>query len=169
MNGDQPYVRPPAVGKPDRWTAEDQRRHGQRLLEAGPAVPPEPVAAALGIAPDVPAIVRRRVMLVDEQPVELTDSWYPVEIAAGTALAEPRRIKGGAVRALADLGHVTAEVIEDVTAVDLDPEIRQQYGLDRSSPVLALTRVSLDTDGRPIEVAVMHMLAGQHLTYRSRI
>ncbi|WP_420819999.1 UTRA domain-containing protein [Sinosporangium album] len=72
----------------------------QLIREVGSAVPPPNVAAMLGLNPGTKAIVRRRTMVLDGKPAELTDSWYPISVADGTALAVPRKIKGGAVTLL---------------------------------------------------------------------
>src|SRR5689334_20515735 len=92
-----PYLSAPAVGQPDAWTAEaasTARRGSQRLLGAGEVLPPAPVAEALGVPSDEPVVVRRRLILLDDQPVELADSYYPLAIAGGTGLAAASRIRG---------------------------------------------------------------------------
>lgn len=164
-----PYLTPSQPGEADAWTRDAPRRHTQRLLEVVETEPPAAVAAALGIGTGERAVVRRRVMYDADTAVELTDSWYRASLATGTQLAEHRKIKGGTVTLLAQLGHAIAEVIEDVSAAMLPPEVRERYALHAEDPVLALTRVSLGVDGQPVEVSVMHMLRGQHLTYRARV
>ncbi len=163
-----PYLTAREGGQPDVWTSSGPE-HTQRLVAVSETVPPSDVAALLDVAVDKTAVVRRRIMYLSGKPVELTDSWYPAAIAAGTALAEHRKIKGGAVTVLAELGHVIAEAHDDVTATRLAPDLATELGLDAGRPVLVVTRVSRDGSGRPIEVGVMHMLAGQHLSYHTRV
>ncbi|MET8140411.1 hypothetical protein ABZU32_08900 [Sphaerisporangium sp. NPDC005288] len=45
-------------------------------------------------------------MLCDEEPVEVSWSYYPHSLVAGTALSRCGRIRGGAPAVLADLGHL---------------------------------------------------------------
>ncbi|GAB2848719.1 hypothetical protein GCM10022221_55110 [Actinocorallia aurea] len=154
-----PYITP---GGGDAWGAEAAARGGkgsQRIVHAGEVDAPEEVASLLGLENDGKAIVRRRVIYLDDQAVELTDSYYPPAIAAGTALAELGKIRGGAVTLLAELGHVGAHVQEDVTARPATPEERDLFGLTEVEPVLALTRLILDADDHPIEADVMTMPA----------
>ncbi|MEV4316773.1 hypothetical protein [Actinocrispum sp. NPDC049592] len=73
-------------------------------------------------------------MLFNEQPVELTDSYYPVAIARGTWLAESRKIPGGAVAYLTDLGHPARRVREDISARLATPQERTTPAAER--PVL---------------------------------
>lgn len=108
-------------------------------------------------------------MYLEDQPVELTDSYYPAAIARGTPLAEPGRIPGGAVTLVARLGHTVDEVTEDVT-VDLpDQHVREALRLTEGEPVLVLTRTSTTADREPVEVSRMTMLRGHHLTYRTKV
>lgn len=162
-----PYLSARPVGEADAWTAEAPT-HTQALVDVSTEVPPVDIAGKLRIGEGETAVVRRRIMYVDGTAVEKTDSWYPAPIAAGTALAERRKIKGGAVTLLAELGHAIAETVEDVTAASLEPGAAAELELPAGTPVLILVRTSLNADGQPVEVGVMQMLAGQHLNYRSK-
>lgn len=156
----------------DAWAREAARRGRrgtQRILEVEEAVPPEEVATALGLPAGEPAIVRRRVMHLDDVPIELTDSYYPAGIARGTRLADPRKIPGGAVSLLATMGHEVRSVTEDVQVDAASPRACRELFLAEGAPVLLLTRTSFDADRRPIEVCVMTMVRGTHLTYHTEI
>ncbi|MFB7939762.1 GntR family transcriptional regulator [Streptomyces sp. NPDC056049] len=164
-----PYLAPRAPGQSDAWTDEAARRGrrgGQRLLRAGETDAPEGIGAALGLPPGERVVVRRRLILLDDRPVELADSYYPVSVAGGTALAEPRKVPGGAVTLLGRLGYVGAEVVEDVSAGLATPEEREHLGLSEGSAVLRLLRLTRTADGTPMEASLMTMPAGRHLTYR---
>ncbi|GAB3709766.1 UTRA domain-containing protein [Nocardiopsis oceani] len=157
------YVKARRSGDPDPWSAQG-RRAAQRLLEVRELEAPAEVAEALGVQR---VVVRRRLMLFDDVPVELTDSYYPLTIAAGTALAEERKVRGGAVTLLAELGHVAHEVFEDVSARPVSGEQASALGLPASSTALVLARVSRDNNGRPFEMSHMVMRPeGRHLRYR---
>ncbi|WP_369145619.1 GntR family transcriptional regulator [Streptomyces sp. R44] len=164
-----PYLAPRKPGQSDAWTDEAARRGhrgGQRLLHAGLVDAPDPVRAALRLPATEHVVVRRRLILLDDQPVELADSYYPVAIAGDTPLAEPRKVPGGAVTLLKELGYTGAEVVEDVSAALSTAEEREQLGLPEGSAVLRLLRLTLTGDGTPMEASVMTMPADRHLTYR---
>ncbi|MFK0209684.1 MULTISPECIES: GntR family transcriptional regulator [unclassified Streptomyces] len=164
-----PYLAPRKPGQSDAWTDEAAlrgRRGGQRLLQAGETDAPEDIRNALRLSADERAVVRRRLILLDEQPVELADSYYPVAIAGGTPLAEPRKVPGGAVTLLEELGYTGAEVVEDVSAALATAEESQYLGLPEGSAVLRLLRLTSTADGTPMEASLMTMPAGRHLTYR---
>lgn len=157
------YVTPRPAGQPDPWVGT------QRLLEVDEVVPPPGVVAGLQLDPGdlaVLAVVRRRLMLLEDRPVELTDSYYPASIARGTGLAEARKIRGGAVTLLAELGYAPCRVREDITARPARVEERQSLELGEDDWVLVLTRIVLGSNGLPVEASVMTMVArGCHLGY----
>ncbi|KRV47730.1 transcriptional regulator [Wenjunlia vitaminophila] len=168
-----PYLAPPGEGQPEIWGAEAAargRRGSQRVVEAGEVAAPGEVADLMGVAVGEPVIVRRRVMYLDGDPCELTDTYYPVGIARGTRLAEAARIPGGAIALLAQLGYAGARVKEEVTARMPDPTTREALGTGPREPVLLLRRLTLDRAGRPIQVDVMTMPAHrQRLRYEIEI
>ncbi|MER6348158.1 GntR family transcriptional regulator [Streptomyces sp. NPDC001595] len=168
-----PYVTPRKDEQADAWSAEaaaQGRRGTQRILHAGEVPAPAEVAGLLRVAEGEPVVVRRRLILLDDEPNELTDTYYPAEIATGTALAGTARIRGGAVTLLASLGHVGAVVREDVTADMPTPEERQALRTAPAEPVLRLTRLTLTAEDRPIQVDRMVMPAlRQRLRYEIRL
>ena len=155
-----PYLAPRQPGQSDAWTAEAAsagRIGSQKLLVVDEEAPPPEVDIALGLYGG-PAVLRRRLVLLDGIPVEIADSWYPPEIARGTRLAENRRIPGGAVTYLAELGYTAQRSGEDVSApvaADWQAEI---LGLQYGSRLLQLMRVVHGApDATPFEVTVMAM------------
>ncbi|MEU5869575.1 UTRA domain-containing protein [Nonomuraea sp. NPDC047529] len=168
-----PYLTTPPEGSGDAWAAEaaaEGRRGTQRILEAGETLPPPEIARLLRFSPRQTAVVRRRVILLDDVPLELTDSYYPPNIAQGSALADPRPIRGGAVSLLATLGHVGRHVVEEVGARHATDLERETFDLAPASPVLVLTRVVLDAQDQPIQADMMVTPASaQRLRYEMMI
>jgi GntR family transcriptional regulator len=153
-----PYVTATGEAR-DEWAEEARRLGGrgtQQLGEVGESTAPPEIAEALGA--DL-VVIRRRVMFLDDRPVELTDSYYPPEIARGTALAEPRKIRGGAVRLLAELGHRPRRIREDVYSHRPTTRERDALRLDDQDWTLQIFRVSSTETGLPVEVSVLTMPA----------
>ncbi|WP_255955989.1 GntR family transcriptional regulator [Streptomyces odontomachi] len=168
-----PYLTPRSNGQPEAWGAEAAargRRGGQRIVAAGEVPADAEVAGLLGVREGEPVVVRRRIIELDEEPCELTDTYYPAEIARGTPLGRTGKIRGGAVTLLASLGHVGVRVQEEVTAHMPDPEQRTALRLAPDEPVLRLARTTWDADDRPIQADIMIMPAHrQRLRYELRI
>lgn len=153
----------------DVWGAEAAGHGGtgaQKLLGVEEVPASTMVADMLGVAPGEPVVVRRRLMLFDDHPVELVDSYYPAIIARGTRLGEARKIPGGAVAFLAGLGHLPRRVREDVSARLATPDERIALRLDDPSCVLLLARTLIAENELPVEASVMTMVAdGRRLRY----
>jgi DNA-binding GntR family transcriptional regulator len=150
------YLRPQTAA--DAWTQEAAAHGGigtQSLLDVALTVPPTYVGRLLGLEPGSAAVLRSRLISLDGRPVELASSWYPAEIAAGTPLAERRRIRGGAITCLAGLGHHIATVTEDIESRLADAYETDTLQLSQHEPVLVLTRLARNHDGEPIEASVM--------------
>lgn len=79
------------------------------LLRVGEEKPPADVAAALGLDPETgTAMLRLRLSNLAGEPVDLSWSYYPLDLVApeaGRPLAERKKIRGGAPAVLASLGH----------------------------------------------------------------
>ncbi len=76
----------------------------QRLSEVSTIGAPAEVALRLDVDEGAAVVVRRRLFLANGQPVAFCDSYYPADLAAGTPLAEFRKIKGGAHAVIEDPG-----------------------------------------------------------------
>jgi len=165
-----PYLSPRLEGQADAWSEEAARagRAGtQHIREVATAVPPAEVATALVLPAGALAVVRRRTMLLDGEPVEMTDSWYPAEIAAGTALAAPGKIKGGAVTLLGSLGYTVREAREDIVFRAAAADEAAELAVRAGTPVIVLSRTCLTAAAVPFETSVMVMVAeGRRLRYQ---
>ncbi len=138
----------------------------QRLLDVGWVPAPDEVALRLGVDRDVAVAARRRLFVVDGQPVALCDSYYPSEVARGTALAEPDRIAGGAYGLIEDAAGPIARKLQ--RSID-DLECRmptqrelEELQLDAGVPVVRVLRTVYDSDGLAVEVQDTVAAADKH-------
>ncbi|MGW1102744.1 UTRA domain-containing protein [Streptomyces sp. NPDC002540] len=151
-----PYI---DSGQGDAWGREaaQQGRSGtQRILSANEEPAPRAIAEALQLEPGTPVVARQRLILLDEQPIEVARSYWPADVASGTALASTGKIRGGAVTLLATLGYEPGAVTEDIRTRPPTKEEAETLQLtDNSEWVLVLTRTITTPDGHPYEVSVM--------------
>ncbi|WP_281356307.1 GntR family transcriptional regulator [Acrocarpospora macrocephala] len=153
-----PYLRPRTLEQREAWAeqaASAGRRGTQRIVEAGEVTPSDLVAELLRLRSGEAAVVRRRVIYLDDTPIEMTDSYYPAAIARGSALTDPQPIRGGAVTLLASLGHLGRRVVEEVAARLPTEQERHVLTIDTGDPILMLTRVVFDSHDEPIQADVM--------------
>lgn len=152
------YMAPAASGEPYRWLSEVVKSGASArstLLEVAEVPPPSDVAAALGLQPGDGAVLRHQLLSIDDEPAELVASYYPLEIARGTALAERRRIPGGTPALLAELGFQPRASVDRISARIATQEQYRALRLPGDLPVLRTLRVVHGDHGRPIEATVM--------------
>ncbi|WP_330295916.1 GntR family transcriptional regulator [Streptomyces sp. NBC_00503] len=149
---------PAAAGAAYPWLAEaaGPRSVGLSHLLAVEEVPAVgDTAAALGLPEGSPAVCRRQLISIDGEPAELVSSYYPLDIARGTALALSRRIRGGTPGLLSELGFPPRSSVDRISARVATQEQYAALRLPGDLPVLRTLRTVYGDGGRPIEVTVM--------------
>ncbi|MDJ0340474.1 GntR family transcriptional regulator [Streptomyces sp. H10-C2] len=152
------YMPPSERGAPDRWmeqAAARSRTGATRILDVAEVPAPRDVARALGLPDGGIAVLRSRLMLLDDEPAELVHSYYPVELARGTRLTDRRRVRGGSPTLLAELGYPPREFVDRVSARPPTTEEFTALELPAEVCVLRTFRVVYSDEARPIEVSVM--------------
>ncbi|WP_374100950.1 GntR family transcriptional regulator [Streptomyces phytophilus] len=162
---------PPAErGEPYAWISEAAKRSKagvNRILKVAEVVPPAQVGEALRLAAGETAAMRYRLLLLDDEPAELVWSYYPADLARGTALLERRRIKGGSPTLLASRGYPPREMVDRVSWRSPTEEEFLGLELPTEVPVARTFRVVYSDDARPIEATIMVKAGHLHeLLYR---
>ena len=153
--------RQPLVVRVGAYFEPSPKGYSYRLLAVREVRPAADVAAALDLGDEGTAILRHRMMLHVGEPVELSWSYYPVEIAAGTPLAGRAKIPGGAPRALAELGHPQQSFVDRLSSRLPTTEELEALDLPDDVPVIRTFRVIYTEAGRPVEASVL--VKGAHL------
>ncbi|KRV47731.1 GntR family transcriptional regulator [Wenjunlia vitaminophila] len=152
------YMAPVGTGEQYRWLTE-AARYGDRphstLLDVTETTPPADVGSALGIPANGAVLLRSQVLLIDDEPVELVRSYYPLDLARGTALMERRKIRGGTPTLLAERGFPPRLSVDRVSARVPTQEQFEALRLPSALPVLRTLRVVYSDHDRPIEASVM--------------
>lgn len=111
----------------------------------------EEVATVLGLEPGAPVLVRDRVMYADDEPVQLAASYFPGELAAGTAIEAENTGPGGVYARLEEAGHKLELFEESVRIGRASEREAAQLAVPVGSPVLRITRVARTRD-RAVEI-----------------
>lgn len=108
---------------------------------------------------DIPAgtalLRRSRRYVVDGRPVQQATSFLPLDLAEGTRIAEPDTGPGGVLARLAELGHAPVDFSETLTARMPTPEEVTELETPPGTPVVAITRLAVTTEGRVVDVTRM--------------
>jgi GntR family transcriptional regulator len=157
------YPVPSPTGQPYPWITEVAGRSrvgSSTLLEVQEEPAPAQVAAAFGLVMGDPVVMRHQLLSLDDEPAELVWSYYPVDIARGTALAEHRRITGGSPAVLAELGLPARRAVDQIATRFATVAEFVALKLPEDVPVLRQFRVVFTDGDRPVEATVM-IKAGQ--------
>ena len=152
----QPFVIDAAA-----YITPEPGRFRYQLLTVDSIVPPADIVDGLRLAPGATAVVRTRILFHDEQPVELSASYYPADIAAGSSLAKAAKIRGGAPHVLSNLGFPQQDFVDRISARPPTVEEAEALDLPSGTPVIRQLRVIYSHNERPIEASVL--IKGAHL------
>jgi GntR family transcriptional regulator len=134
--------------------------YSYELLDVGEVVAPPEVAGVFELTAGERVQMRHRLLRHGGRPVEVDWSFYPLELARGTELAQKRRIVGGAPRVLAETGHPQRHHVDAISARMPTPEEADLLSLP-NVPVIRQFRVIYSDQDRPVEASIL--IKGSHL------
>lgn len=126
-----------------------------RIVAAEQVEAPAHVATALGLEPGAQAVRRQRVIFADDQPVEISTSWYAATVAAkAPRLLRRERIRPGTLVYVEQATGRQARYARDEMSARLaTAEEREVLRLDDPAAVLLVHHLVYDHDDRPLEFA----------------
>lgn len=135
--------------------AQGQRAR-QQILSVEEVPAPAEIAERLSIEANTFVIVRRRLFLINDEPTQFCDGYYPTDLFRGTAVAGPSPIRGG-VHAVIEApdGPVRARVTRFVEDLDVRlPASSESRALSipEGVPVVRVLRTAYDSQDRALEV-----------------
>jgi GntR family transcriptional regulator len=149
----------------DSWVddLETQGRRPRTDIKVAVVQPPADVAERLRLAPGGLAAVRQRVRLADDQPWNLNDSYYPIELAREVpAILDPSDVVTGLTVHLADRGHVQTYYLDEITSRMPTPDEAKVLGIGPGIPVTIQMRTGSAKDGTPIRVTISVLPGDRH-------
>jgi GntR family transcriptional regulator len=136
-----------------------------RLLQVQFAPAPPHVATLLDLPQEAEVLVRRYLLLVDGEPVQLADSYFPAELAEGSIIGHRENITPGRIDA--DLkerfGLEAARFVDELTIRMPTAEETRSLRLPPGTPVASLLRTYRDPTGKPFEVAHFVLAGDKHV------
>jgi GntR family transcriptional regulator len=145
---------------------EQGQRPEQRIKSVTTVGAPAEVAMRLDVDEGSPVVVRRRTFLLEGEPAALCDSYYPADMARGTAIEQPGRIRGGAYAVIEDpdgpIRRRIARSVDELAARMPIHEEAAELRLQPGVPVVRILRTVYDTDDRPVEVQDSVAAADRH-------
>jgi GntR family transcriptional regulator len=119
------------------------------IVETGSASPS--VAEKLDLSAGDSVVVRRSQYFIGEVPWQLIHSYYPSDLAKGTALEQAGEIKSGSVGLLTELGYPQQGFVDEIGARMPNAREFDFFKLVSGTPIIVVNRTSYTTD-RPIRL-----------------
>lgn len=129
--------------------AADESEMVRLIVETGTASPS--VADKLDLAAGDAVVVRRSQYFIGEVPWQMINSYYPNDIAKGTALEQAGEIGSGSVGLLTELGYPQQGFVDEIGSRMPNARECDFFNLVSGIPVIVVNRTSYTTD-RPIRL-----------------
>ena len=149
--------RPRSEDSPFAQGAAEQGSVGTWRPESTTEQATETVAARLGISPGDSVMHTSYLYLVDDQPVQLAESWEPLALTGQSLIALPEMGPYAGIGVAARMRILSIEVGDPVEQVRSRTATRQEaqaLGMTPTGPVMFIERTYYDqATGRPVETA----------------
>jgi GntR family transcriptional regulator len=118
------------------------------------------VARFLGLPEGTAVLSRKRIMLVDDEPYQLGNSYYPFDLVSDTAIALPEPVEEGVLSVLERKhGKPISYYIDELSFRMPTPDESRLLELDAGVCVVRIVRIAYDEDEVALE-AFEQLLAG---------
>jgi GntR family transcriptional regulator len=129
--------------------AADESEMVRLIVETASASPS--VAEKLDVVPGDAVVVRRSQYFIGDVPWQLINSYYPSDLAKGTALEQAGEIEAGSIGLLSEMGYPQRGFVDEIGARMPNAREFDFFKLASGTPVLVVTRTSYSAD-RPIRL-----------------
>ncbi|MEU5805604.1 GntR family transcriptional regulator [Streptomyces sp. NPDC047718] len=144
-------------GSPFRADMQALGRHGTWESRTEAKVPaPAEIAARLGIAEGDLCVRTVYEFLADGRPVQLSTSWEPYELTAGTLVVLPEggpHAGVGVVNRMAAIGIIVSHAVEQPEPRQATAEEASLLGIQKAALVTHIRRTYYSDQGQPVETA----------------
>lgn len=141
----------------------------QKILSVEVVSAPGEIAERLGVPAGALVIVRRRLFLVNDEPMQFVDGYYPEAVFRGTAVERPQRIRGGVTGLIKDpngpIGKRITQFVEDLDVRMPTPEETDALRIPPGVPLARVFRTAHVSDGTIVEVLDSRVPCDRH-TFR---
>jgi GntR family transcriptional regulator len=144
-----PVERHASAGPPVVSPAADESEMVRLVVETSAAS--QAVAEKLSIPAGDPVVIRHSQYFIGDVPWQLINSYYPSDLAKGTAIQQAGEIEQGSLGLLAELGHPQQGFVDEIGARMPDAREFDFFRLASGVPVLVVNRTSYSS-ARPIRL-----------------
>ena len=161
----------PASPEMDRWM-EDQTTLGRspsQRISVEIIQTPGTVAKRLDLSPDDLVVVRRRVRYLDNEPFNINDTFYPLELVKGSEIMNPADAARGTSQVLTELGYEQVRAIDEIEARMPLPDEVVRLELIPGTPVAVHRVTGYTTDDQPVRHTINVLAGPKHVILFERM
>lgn len=144
-------------GSPFRADMKAAGKQGDWVSRTEVKVPaPAEIAARLGIAEGDLCVRTVYEFLADGKPVQLSTSWEPYDLTAGTLVVLPEQgphAGAGVANRMAEIGITVSHAVEQPEPRQADAEEASLLGIQKAALVTHIRRTYYSDEGQPVETA----------------
>lgn len=139
----------------DAWVADvrEERREPSQKITTEIVNASTAIARCLEIEEGTPVVVRRRLRMVDGEPHNTADTYYPMDIAEGTPIMYPNDVTQGVIALMREMGHVQVRYGYELSWRMPNPKESRTLDIPPGIPVLIEAHTGY-TKERPVKVTV---------------
>jgi GntR family transcriptional regulator len=140
----------------DGWVADvtDEGREPSQVIETAIVKPGDHITRRLGLEDGAAVAVRRRLRFVDGKPHNRNDSYFPLDLAEGTAILRPDDVKHGVNELLREMGHKQVRFNDELDWRMPTPSETDELDIPVGVAVVIQTRTGYTSTDRAVRVAV---------------
>jgi GntR family transcriptional regulator len=131
----------------------DQGRNAAQDISVAIEEVSHEVSTRLELAAGELVVVRRRIRTIDGAAHNLNDTYYPREIAEGTAIMHPADVAQGTIALMRDMGYVQVRYRDDLETRMPTPREAERLQIPPGVPVLVQYRTGYTTE-RPVKLTI---------------
>jgi DNA-binding GntR family transcriptional regulator len=160
----------PETPEMDRFCAQivSEGREPSQTIEVSLVEASPEIAKRLEVAPGEVVVVRRRVRSINDEPVNINDTHFPLDVVRDSEIMSPADIPRGTNQALADLGYAQARAIDEFFWRMPHPDEIRRLRLESGTPVVIHLCTGYTEAGRPVRCTWNVLPGDRHMIVYER-
>jgi GntR family transcriptional regulator len=154
----------PAVPEMDRFSEQivASGRTPSHSIEVALIQAGADLAERLHIGPGATVVARRRVRYINDEPTNINDSHFPIDLVRDSEIMLPTYLPRGTDQVLAELGYPQHRAIDEIFVRMPTPDEIHRLSLGPGTPVAVHFDTGYTNDGRPVQCAINVLPGDRH-------
>ena len=155
----------------DRFTMalSEEGRQASQSIEVAVESASGLIAERLGVPEGTPVVVRKRVRFIDGEPFNINDTYYTLELAAGTAVMSPADIPEGSNSVIEKVVGPEVRAVDEIYVRMPTPDETRRLKLSTGTPVAVHYCTGYTKEDRVVRVEYFVIPGDRHVILFERV